>query len=268
VASPIMPPCASPIAIRGAPCGVRIDDHGHATPLRRRVAATVLVCLAMAACTTARHTGASVSSVQPGSSAVRQSAAGASSGVVTGGAIGQASPAGNELNWVYRGTLPVESIGDIDATAYAAWAGKHGFQPAELVALPLLGVSVAGASMLLFDINKLTSNEGNLAAFVQSASGARIVYDAVAVLTDSGIAVRVPIDAKPYVIALAAPGYSIVAFQSGGAAPQPMTVMPGTSSGTGWAVFPDPTPAGPATIVQVARCQASTCSAPLAVPVR
>ena len=188
--------------------------------------------------------------------------------VATGGAIGQASPAGNELNWVYRGTLPVESIGSIDGSAYGAWAGKHGYQPAELLGVPLLGVSVASASVLLFDISKLTSNEGNLAAFVQSASGARVVYDAPAVLTDSGIAVRVPIDGKPYVVALAAPGYSIVAFQSGGTAPQSMTAMTGASTGTGWAVFPDPTPAGSAILVQVARCQDGTCSVPLAVPVR
>jgi hypothetical protein len=251
---------------------VGIGDHGHATPLRRRVAAAVLVCLAVAACTTARHTGTPVSSAQPGSSAVRQLAARASSGVATGGAIGQASPAGNELSWVYRGTLPVESIGSIgsiDASAYGAWTAKHGYQPDEVLGVPLLGVSVPpGASVLLFDVSKLTSNEGNLAAFVQSASGARIVSDAPAVLTDSGIAVRVPIDGKPYVVALAPPGYSIVAFQSGGTAPRPMSAMTGASSGPGWAVFPDPTPAGSAILVQVARCQAGRCSVPLAVPVR
>lgn len=249
-----------------ASCGVGIGGHGHARPLGRRVAATVLVCLALAACTTARHTGTPVSLAQPGSTAVRQLAARDSSGVATAGAIGQASPAGNELNWVYRGTLPVESIASIDVSAYGAWAGKHGYQPGEVLGLPLLGVSVPpGASVLLFDISKLTSNQGNLAAFVQSVSSADVVYDAPAVLTDSGIAVRVPIYGKPYVVALAAPGYSIVAFQSGGAAPQPMT---GVSAGTGWAVFPDPTPAGSAILVQVARCQDGTCSTPLAVPVR
>ena len=213
-----------------------------------------------------------ISSPEQVATAVRQLAARVSSGVATGVAIGQASPAGNELSWVYRGTLPVESIGSIDASAYGAWAAKHGYQPAELTGVPLLGVPVPpAASVLLFEVNKLTSNEGNLAAFVQSASGARVVYDAPAVLTDSGIAVRVPIDGKPYVVALAGPGYSIVAFQSGGTPPQPMTSltsMTGTSSGPGWAVFPDPTPAGSATLVQVARCQDGTCSASLAVPVR
>jgi hypothetical protein len=133
-------------------------------------------------------------------------------------------------------TLPVESIGSIDGIAY--------------------------------DVSKLTSNEGNLAAFVQGASGARVVYDAPAVLTDSGIAVRVPIDGKPYVVALAAPGYFIVAFQSGGTAPQPMTAITAANSGPGWAVFPDPTTADSAILMQVARCQDGTCSVPLAVPVR
>jgi len=244
---------------------VATGDHGHATTLGRRVAVAVLVCFAVAACTTAKHTG---TPAQPRSSSARQLAARASSAAATGGAIGQASPAANELNWVYRGTLPVENIGSIDASAYGAWAGKHGYQPAELTGVPLLGVPVPpAASVLLFEVNKLTSNEGNLAAFVQSASGARVVYDAPAVLTDSGIAVRVPIDGKPYVVALAAPGYSIVSFQSDGTPPHPMTAMTGTS-GPGWAVFPDPTPAGSATLVQVARCQDATCSASLAVPVR
>jgi hypothetical protein len=248
---------------------VAIGDHGHATTLGRRVAVAVLVCFAVAACTTATHTGTPAPSAQPGSSSARQLAARASSGAATGGAIGQASPAANELNWVYRGTLRVESIGSIDASAYGAWAGKHGYQPAELTGMPLLGVPVPpAASVLLFEVNKLTSNEGNLAVFVQSASGARVAYDAPAVLTDSGIAVRVPIDGKPYVVALAAPGYSIVALQSGGTAPQTMTAMTGASTGAGWAVFPDPTPAGSAILMQVARCQDGTCSVPLAVPVR
>jgi len=209
-----------------------------------------------------------ISSPEQVATAVRQLAARASSAVATGGAIGQASPAGNELNWVYRGTLPVESIGSIDGIAYGAWARKHGYQPAELLGVPLLGVSVPpGASVLLFDISKLTSNEGNLAAFVQSASGAHIVYDAPAVRTDSGIAVRVPIDGKPYVVALAAPGYTIVAVQSAGQAPRPMTAMTGAYTGTGWAVFVDPTP-GSGLSVQVARCQNGTCSVAAAVPVR
>ena len=103
---------------------------------------------------------------------MRQLPARASSGATTGGAIGQASPAGNELNWVYRGTLPVESIASIDVSAYRTWAGKHGYKPAEVLGLPLLGVPVPpAASVLLFEVNKLTSNEGNLAAFVQSGSG-------------------------------------------------------------------------------------------------
>lgn len=210
-----------------------------------------------------------ISAPEQVATAVRQLAGRAATAVATSGAIGQASPAGNELNWVYRGTLPVEGIGSIDVSAYAAWAGKHGYQPAELTGAPLLGVPVPpAASLLLFEVNKLTSNEGNLAAFVQSASGARVVYDAPAVLTDTGIAVRVPIDGKAHVVALAAPGYSVVAVQSGGTAPQPMSAITGVSSGPGWAVFPDPTPTGSAILVHVARCQDGTCSVPLAVPVR
>lgn len=145
--------------------------------------------------------------------------------------------------------------------------GRQARLPAcRVLLIPLFGLSTPSGNVLLFDISKLDSNTGNLAVFVRDAAGARVAYDVSAAPTSSGLAVRTQIGDTTYVVAVAAPGCSIVDALPDGRATSPVSSLPGVRTGAGWATFPD----APNSVqsIQFAKCQDGTCTDAISIPVQ
>lgn len=147
----------------------------------------------------------------------------------------------NALPWQYRGTLPVEVHGAVDARAYSAWAGKQGATPDRVGGIPLLGVTLpSGTNVFVGQVALLSedhSNNYSSVVYTESTSGSAIAGESITPSGARELVISFADGSYNYSAVLSAPG-RFLSYASDGQTYLPVRLVSGAISGDGWAVVP------------------------------